>query len=139
MDKEKIAESTLRTQFKMEMLVYSQDRTYSTSWSDNKKMEEETMIKKPVKTLYTVSVKDNKATLQELMLHLKSYYRVSLNSDGHQTSSHSLPPPQFTGSSDSFSDCHSAAGRPNPTCDSLPNVATVCCRTAEGDDKGATG
>lgn len=45
-----------------------------------------------MKTLYTVSVKDNKATLQELMLHLKSYYRVSLISDGHQTSSYSLPP-----------------------------------------------
>lgn len=84
MEREKIAESTLRMQFKMEMLVYSQDRTYSNSWSDNKKLEDETMIKKPAKTLYTVCVKDNKATLQELMLHLKSYYRVSWISDGHQ-------------------------------------------------------
>lgn len=73
----------LRIQFKMEMLVYSQDRTYSTSWSDNKKMEDEGMIKKPAKLQYAVSVKDNKATLQELMLHLKSYYRVSLISDEH--------------------------------------------------------
>lgn len=73
----------LRTQFKMEMLVYSQDRTYSTSWSDNKKLEDEMTIKKPAKTLYTVCVKDNRATLQELMLHLKSYYRVSLISDRH--------------------------------------------------------
>lgn len=91
MEREKIAESTLRMQFKMEMLVYSQDRTYSTSWSDNKKLEDETKIIKPAKLQFTVRVRDNKATLQELMLHLKSYYRVSWISDGHQTSSQSSP------------------------------------------------
>lgn len=37
------------------------------------------------------------------------------------------------------SDCHWAAGRPDPTRDSLPHVARVRCRAAEGDDKGAPG
>ncbi|XP_075870264.1 interferon-induced GTP-binding protein Mx-like [Nelusetta ayraudi] len=83
-EREKIAESTLRMQFKMEMLVYSQDRTYSTSWSDNKKVEDETLIKKPAKTLFTVCVRDNKATLQELMLHLRSYYRIATERLGDQ-------------------------------------------------------
>lgn len=69
-DKEATAESMLRTQFKMELLVYSQDRTYSNSLSESKQEDDEEDI--PVYT------KDNHATLQELMLHLKSYYKVSL-------------------------------------------------------------
>ncbi|GAA6222302.1 interferon-induced GTP-binding protein Mx-like [Lates japonicus] len=40
-EKESTAESMLRTQFKMEMMVYSQDRTYSSSLSDRKREEEE--------------------------------------------------------------------------------------------------
>lgn len=40
-DKEATAESMLRTQFKMELLVYSQDRTYSNSLSESKQDEEE--------------------------------------------------------------------------------------------------
>uniref|UniRef100_A0A7N8WU33 Interferon-induced GTP-binding protein Mx n=1 Tax=Mastacembelus armatus TaxID=205130 RepID=A0A7N8WU33_9TELE len=40
-EKEATAESTLRTQFRMEMLVYSQDKTYSSSLSDRKKEESE--------------------------------------------------------------------------------------------------
>lgn len=83
-EKEKDAESVLRKQFKMEMLVYCQDRTYSNSWSDKKKIEEEAMIKKPTKTLYTVSIKDNKATLMELLLHIKSYYSIATQRLGDQ-------------------------------------------------------
>lgn len=78
-DKEATAESMLRTQFKMELLVYSQDRTYSNSLSESKQDEEEEEQHnhrgKLQKHVYT---KDNHATLQELMLHLKSYYKVSL-------------------------------------------------------------
>lgn len=76
-EKEKIAESMLRTQFKMEMLVYAQDRTYNNSWSDHK-ADDESKSKKTPKVLSIYSTRDNHATLQELMLHLKSYYKVSL-------------------------------------------------------------
>lgn len=69
----------LRTQFKMELLVYAQDRTYNNSWSDNKRADDESKSKKtPTKVLSIYSTRDNHATLQELMLHLKSYYKVSL-------------------------------------------------------------
>lgn len=72
--KESTAESMLRTQFKMEMMVYSQDRTYSNSLSDRREEneEEEKRYKKITKYF-----PDNHATLQELMLHLKSYYRIA--------------------------------------------------------------
>lgn len=61
------AEKLLRTQFKMEMLVYTQDRTYSGSLDESK--EEEPKQRNSF-------LKNNHATLVELMLHLKSYYRV---------------------------------------------------------------
>ncbi len=67
----------LRTQFKMELLVYSQDRTYSSSLS-NRKREEDGEEEKQKGT----TCMDNHATLQELMLHLKSYYKVSFNLEG---------------------------------------------------------
>lgn len=76
----------LRTQFKMELLVYSQDRTYSSSLSDRKKEEEEDEDTRQTKThkapFHVVHRRDNYATLQELMLHLKSYYKVSFNLEG---------------------------------------------------------
>lgn len=78
-DKEATAESMLRTQFKMELLVYSQDRTYSNSLSESKQEDEEEEEHNHRGKLRTpVYTKDNHATLQELMLHLKSYYKVSL-------------------------------------------------------------
>uniref|UniRef100_A0A3Q2UYS0 Interferon-induced GTP-binding protein Mx n=1 Tax=Haplochromis burtoni TaxID=8153 RepID=A0A3Q2UYS0_HAPBU len=40
-DKEATAESMLRTQFKMELLVYSQDRTYSNSLTESKQEDDE--------------------------------------------------------------------------------------------------
>ncbi|XP_060898310.1 interferon-induced GTP-binding protein Mx-like [Labrus mixtus] len=83
-DKESTAESFLRTQFKMELLVYSQDRTYSCSLSDRKKEENEenddiAIPKHPQPFGYQslVYCTDNHATLQELMLHLKSYYKIA--------------------------------------------------------------
>ncbi|XP_041638721.1 interferon-induced GTP-binding protein Mx-like [Cheilinus undulatus] len=65
-EKETTAESFLRTQFKMEMLVYSQDRTYSNSLSDRKKEEneDEDVILHQTSLEYS---EDNHATLEELM------------------------------------------------------------------------
>lgn len=66
----------------MEMLVYSQDRMYSSSLSDRKKEEtidgEDFSERRLGSFLYS---KNNNATLQELMLHLKAYYKVRLNLD----------------------------------------------------------
>ncbi|XP_060898307.1 interferon-induced GTP-binding protein Mx-like [Labrus mixtus] len=93
-DKESTAESFLRTQFKMELLVYSQDRTYSCSLSDRKKEENEEneenedgsdldedfeTSRPPPRSGFQslVYCTDNHATLQELMLHLKSYYKIA--------------------------------------------------------------
>ncbi|XP_059186483.1 interferon-induced GTP-binding protein Mx-like [Centropristis striata] len=80
--KDSTAESMLRTQFKMEMIVYSQDRTYSSSLSEIKReeedeqSEEEDTWKHPAVRSIVYS-RDNYATLQELMLHLKSYYKIA--------------------------------------------------------------
>nr|XP_020488753.1 interferon-induced GTP-binding protein Mx-like [Labrus bergylta] len=82
--KESTAESFLRTQFKMELLVYSQDKTYSCSLSDSKKEENEDIDEiaipkhpQPFGYQSVVYQTDNHATLQELMLHLKSYYKIA--------------------------------------------------------------
>lgn len=76
----------LRTQFKMELLVYAQDRTYNSSWSDCKREENEEKDRlghSPfVKAQSTVYNMDSHATLQELMLHLKSYYKVRFSLEG---------------------------------------------------------
>lgn len=63
----------------MEMLVYTQDRTYSNSLDKSKKedqdQEQEHWSKTISKTnVFQVNLKD--ATLIELKLHFKSYYRV---------------------------------------------------------------
>ncbi|XP_070848776.1 interferon-induced GTP-binding protein Mx [Chaetodon trifascialis] len=83
-EKESTAESMLRTQFKMELLVYSQDRTYSSSLSDRKREEEEDekngLQRTDVPSFKFKSIvhsMDNHAALQELMLHLKSYYKIA--------------------------------------------------------------
>lgn len=78
--KEDDAEKLLRTQFKMEMLVYTQDRTYSSSLKESKKEEEENQKKSITKfDLGFLYIRDNHATLAELMLHLKSYYKVRVD------------------------------------------------------------
>lgn len=70
------AETLLRTQFKMEMLVYTQDRTYSSSLNESKKEEQERSQKQLLTNGFISQSLNNHATLVELMLHLKSYYRV---------------------------------------------------------------
>ena len=64
----------------MELLVYSQDRTYSSSLSDSKKEENEDEDTS-LKFRSIVHCMNNHATIQELMLHLKSYYKVSFYSE----------------------------------------------------------
>uniref|UniRef100_A0A8C1PNC3 Uncharacterized protein n=1 Tax=Cyprinus carpio TaxID=7962 RepID=A0A8C1PNC3_CYPCA len=82
-DKESQAESMLRTQFKMELIVYSQDGTYSQSLQDVKEMledeEDESSHRKPKKFNF-VSVDvctGSHATLREMKLHLESYYKIA--------------------------------------------------------------
>uniref|UniRef100_A0A8C2IAQ3 Uncharacterized protein n=1 Tax=Cyprinus carpio TaxID=7962 RepID=A0A8C2IAQ3_CYPCA len=82
-DKESQAESMLRTQFKMELIVYSQDGTYSQSLQDVKEMledeEDESSHRKPKKFNF-VSVDictGSRATLREMKLHLESYYKIA--------------------------------------------------------------
>ncbi|XP_040889729.1 interferon-induced GTP-binding protein Mx-like [Toxotes jaculatrix] len=72
-EKEAIAESMLRTQFKMEMIVYSQDRTYSNSLTVAREKDEKEDKRKSTKFYCT----DSRATLKQLMLHLKSYYNIA--------------------------------------------------------------
>ncbi|XP_027134816.1 interferon-induced GTP-binding protein Mx [Larimichthys crocea] len=83
-EKESTAESMLRTQFKMELLVYSQDRTYSSSLSDRKREEQQREVDSDQGSVISdneersiVYSTDNHATLQELMVHLKSYYKIA--------------------------------------------------------------
>uniref|UniRef100_A0A8C6V0J1 Interferon-induced GTP-binding protein Mx n=1 Tax=Neogobius melanostomus TaxID=47308 RepID=A0A8C6V0J1_9GOBI len=78
-EKETTAEGMLRTQFKMEMIVYTQDRTYSNSLSERKQEEDEEEERRPKhhKNRSIVYYMDNRATLTELMLHLKSYYQIA--------------------------------------------------------------
>ncbi|KAK2862442.1 hypothetical protein Q5P01_001975 [Channa striata] len=79
-EKESTAESMIRTQFKMEMLVYSQDRTYSSSLSDRKKEENDVEESQEDMRFSVPSIlfsTDSHATFQELMLHLKSYYKIA--------------------------------------------------------------
>lgn len=64
-DKEALAESMLRTQFRMELIVYTQDCRYSKKLGKRKREE---------------SGRENEAgaNLKEMMRHLKSYYEVRL-------------------------------------------------------------
>lgn len=80
--KEAEAESMLRTQFKMELIIYTQDSMYSNTLSMMKlEDEEETMQSHGIPRISVCSLynqSDNRATLDELMRHLKSYYSVSI-------------------------------------------------------------
>ncbi|XP_006639146.2 interferon-induced GTP-binding protein Mx3-like [Lepisosteus oculatus] len=72
-NKEVIAESMLRTQFEMELLVYTQDSIYSNGLNEMK--ENEAGGKKVVSQLaYTINTQ---VTLQEMMYHLRSYYNIA--------------------------------------------------------------
>lgn len=69
----------------MEMLVYTQDRTYSSSLNESKKEEQEEenelRLRKTASNYYMglLYIRNNHATLAELMLHLKSYYKVRVD------------------------------------------------------------
>lgn len=79
--KESETESMLRTQFKMEKIIYTQDSMYKNNLHMLKIMEEEEERQKfgvaclPSQRLYDHS--DSEGTLEELTRHLKSYYCVS--------------------------------------------------------------
>ncbi|XP_059184560.1 interferon-induced GTP-binding protein Mx-like [Centropristis striata] len=74
------AQSMLRTQFKMELLVSSVDRTYSSSLSESKREKDEDKLKGK----NIVRNMDNHATLQEIMLHIKSYYKIASQNLAYQ-------------------------------------------------------
>uniref|UniRef100_A0A4W6D500 Interferon-induced GTP-binding protein Mx n=1 Tax=Lates calcarifer TaxID=8187 RepID=A0A4W6D500_LATCA len=85
-EKESTAESMLRTQFKMEMMVYSQDRTYtySSSLSESKREEDKEDVDNNhesktflVDECIRTHSMDCHATFQQLKLHLKSYYKIA--------------------------------------------------------------
>uniref|UniRef100_A0A3P9IX90 Interferon-induced GTP-binding protein Mx n=1 Tax=Oryzias latipes TaxID=8090 RepID=A0A3P9IX90_ORYLA len=76
-ERESSAETMLRTQFKMELLVYSQDKTYSNSLSESKKEDQDSENVPVYSERSIVFSLDNYATLQELMVHLKSYYKIA--------------------------------------------------------------
>uniref|UniRef100_A0A665U7T8 Interferon-induced GTP-binding protein Mx n=1 Tax=Echeneis naucrates TaxID=173247 RepID=A0A665U7T8_ECHNA len=69
-EKEALAEATLRTQFRMEMIIYTQDDRYSKKLGKRKR-EDTTFINK------TVNTYANGATLKEMTHHLKSYYQIA--------------------------------------------------------------
>ncbi|XP_071393376.1 interferon-induced GTP-binding protein Mx3-like [Centroberyx affinis] len=75
-EKEITAESMLRTQFKMELIVYTQDSTYSNNLKKRKRKDEQ-LPTNGFHIVNTVSCKDNEATLREMMQHLKSYYQIA--------------------------------------------------------------
>ncbi|XP_071771725.2 interferon-induced GTP-binding protein Mx3-like isoform X1 [Centroberyx gerrardi] len=74
-EKEVTAESMVRTQFKMELVVYTQDSTYSNNLKKRKREDEQ--LPTSIFVANTVSCKDNEATLREMMQHLKSYYQIA--------------------------------------------------------------
>ncbi|XP_056309807.1 interferon-induced GTP-binding protein MxB [Danio aesculapii] len=77
-DKECLAESMLRTQFKMELIVYTQDGTYSQSLLHSKeKREENEEITENFDCMTVGIATDNHATLSEMKLHLESYYMIA--------------------------------------------------------------
>ncbi|KAL0204253.1 hypothetical protein M9458_002271, partial [Cirrhinus mrigala] len=75
-DKESLAESMLRTQFKMELIVYSQDGTYSQSLQHAKNnLNEDEETSQRFNSLTVGIITDSHATLREMRLHLESYYQ----------------------------------------------------------------
>ncbi|XP_073698959.1 interferon-induced GTP-binding protein MxB [Garra rufa] len=80
-DKDSLAKSMLRTQFKMELIVYSQDSTYSQSLKDTKdkphKDDEDQEDKESDNCPSIGIITDNHATLREMGLHLESYYTIA--------------------------------------------------------------
>lgn len=70
-EKELKAESMVRTQFKMESLVYTQDSRYSKKLGKRKReVSDEPAFRSPGV--------DSEGKLKDMMKNLKSYYKVSL-------------------------------------------------------------
>ncbi|KAL3059071.1 hypothetical protein OYC64_011078 [Pagothenia borchgrevinki] len=92
-EKEAAAESMLRTQFKMEMIVYTQDSTYGKKLGKRKREEEQPAASPfgaQTSTVVpsfgsqtitfgssTVYSSNSGATLKEMLKHLKSYYQIA--------------------------------------------------------------
>lgn len=74
-EREEAAESLLRTQFKIESIIYTQDSTYSQMLGKRKREEEASYTGR---NNSNVNNDDKKATLKEMVKHLKSYYQVSV-------------------------------------------------------------
>ncbi|KAI1885204.1 hypothetical protein AGOR_G00217770 [Albula goreensis] len=74
-EKESTAESMLRTQFKMELIVYTQDSTYSYNLEEEK--QSKATERAVMNTSSLVYSTDYHATLQEMTSHLKAYYRIA--------------------------------------------------------------
>ncbi len=68
----------LRTQFKMELIVYTQDSTYSKKLGKRKREEEKDVTSVWNKSTSGTVSNDSGATLKEMIKHLKSYYQVSV-------------------------------------------------------------
>ncbi|XP_062866764.1 interferon-induced GTP-binding protein Mx1-like [Trichomycterus rosablanca] len=81
--KETEAEATLRTQFKVEMIIYTQDSIYSNYLSNIKNKDDQESLRasavlqsKQLSSSSWLKYYDNEASLWELMRHLKSYYDI---------------------------------------------------------------
>ncbi|XP_069568709.1 interferon-induced GTP-binding protein Mx-like [Brachyistius frenatus] len=64
--REAVAESTLRTQFQMELVVYTQDNTYSKKLGKRKRED----VLDPLSVSF-------QATLKEMMRHIRTYYQIA--------------------------------------------------------------
>ncbi|XP_056294406.1 interferon-induced GTP-binding protein Mx-like [Pseudoliparis swirei] len=90
-EKEIAAESMLRTQFKMELLVYTQDSTYSKKLGKRKREEMQNYTStspsysptspscSPTSLPFNRSTlsNDSGGTLREMVKHLKTYYKIA--------------------------------------------------------------
>ncbi|XP_078104066.1 interferon-induced GTP-binding protein Mx-like isoform X2 [Sander vitreus] len=78
-ERESAAESMLRTQFKMELIVYTQDSTYSKKLGKRKREDEQPCVTvfNGVTVKSSTSSTDSGATLKEMIKHLKSYYQIA--------------------------------------------------------------
>uniref|UniRef100_A0A3B4EX18 Interferon-induced GTP-binding protein Mx n=1 Tax=Pundamilia nyererei TaxID=303518 RepID=A0A3B4EX18_9CICH len=66
------AEAILRMQFQMELIVYTQDTTYSQMLAKRKREDKEEAVNS------LVNNNSSGATLKEMLKHLKSYYQVNV-------------------------------------------------------------
>ncbi|XP_030584889.1 interferon-induced GTP-binding protein Mx-like isoform X2 [Archocentrus centrarchus] len=77
-EREATAESMLRMQFQMELVVYTQDNTYGKMLAKRKREDEQQPVfpcGSAPKTL--VNSNSSEATLKEMLKHLRSYYQIA--------------------------------------------------------------